>query len=95
MSDSEKKKSLTPKSDRKAPTDMDAFFQWQTNRRSLLKAAIIAGTLSQFSFLQSCDDAIEIEKGEEVEWFIENKNTYILKRVVKRGSELEDKTKKY
>ena len=39
-------------------------------------------------------EAIEIEKGEEVEWFIENKNTYILKRVVKRGSELDTKTKK-
>lgn len=66
MSESEKKKSLKLKSDRKAPTDLDAFFQWQTNRRSLLKAAIIAGTLSQFSFLQSCEDAIEMEKGNDV-----------------------------
>ena len=33
-------------------------------------------------------EAIEIEKGEEVEWFIENKNTFVLKRIVKRGSEL-------
>lgn len=66
MSDSEKRKSLTPKSDRKAPTDLDAFFQWQTNRRSLLKAAVIAGTLSQFSFLQSCTDNIELEKGNDL-----------------------------
>jgi gluconate 2-dehydrogenase gamma chain len=66
MSDSEKKKAIRPKSDRKAPTDMDAFFQWQTNRRSLLKAALIAGTLSQFSFLQSCTDDLELEKGNEL-----------------------------
>jgi hypothetical protein len=62
MSESDKKKSITPKSDRKAPIDMDSFFQWQTNRRSLIKAAIIAGTLSQFSFLQSCTDDLEVRK---------------------------------
>jgi len=33
-------------------------------------------------------EAIEIEKGEEVEWFIEDKNTYVLKRTKKRNSEL-------
>lgn len=38
-------------------------------------------------------EAIEIEKGEEVEWFIENKNTYVLKRTKKRKSELTRKDK--
>lgn len=38
-------------------------------------------------------EAIEIEKGEEVEWFIENKNTFVLKRVVKRGSDIERSNK--
>jgi hypothetical protein len=39
-------------------------------------------------------EAIEIEKGEEVEWFIENRNTYVLKRIVKRHTELKNKAKK-
>ncbi|MBK9192805.1 MAG: gluconate 2-dehydrogenase subunit 3 family protein [Crocinitomicaceae bacterium] len=31
---------------------------WQTNRRKILKAAIIAGALSQFSFLEACASGI-------------------------------------
>lgn len=79
MSSLKKNKTLTPKSDRKAPADMDAFFQWQTNRRALLKAAIIAGTLSQFSFLQSCTTDPELEEGND---FMDAKQMSILKSVL-------------
>lgn len=32
----------------------DALFQWQTNRREIIRAGLIAGTLSQISFLEAC-----------------------------------------
>ena len=38
-------------------------------------------------------EVIEIEKGEEVEWFIEDKNTYVLKRVLVKGKMLKTKNK--
>ena len=31
-------------------------------------------------------DAIDLEKGEEMEWFIEDRNCFVLKRVKEAGS---------
>lgn len=79
MSQSEKKKTITPKSDRKSPFDSDQLFLWQTNRRQILRAALITGTLSQFSFLQSCETENETEAGNEI---LDGKQMSILKSVL-------------
>ena len=39
-------------------------------------------------------DAINLEKGEQMEWFIENRNCFVLKRVKTAGSHLENRDKK-
>jgi gluconate 2-dehydrogenase gamma chain len=36
------------------PSGIDTLAHWQTNRRQVIKAAVLAGTLSQLSFLQAC-----------------------------------------
>ena len=38
------------------------------------------------SFPTTLADAIELEKGEEMEWFIEDRNTFILRRKKKSRS---------
>ena len=45
--------------------DLQDIELWQTNRRTFLKAAILAGTLSQLSFLNSCADE-NAEEGNEL-----------------------------
>ena len=39
-------------------------------------------------------DAINLEKGEQMEWFIEDRNCFVLKRVEPAGSHLENRSKK-
>ena len=39
-------------------------------------------------------DAIDLEKGEEMEWFIEGRNCFVLKRVNEAGSFLGEAKKK-
>ena len=39
-------------------------------------------------------DAIDLEKGEEMEWFIEDRNCFVLKRVKEAGSFRKKQTKK-
>ena len=39
-------------------------------------------------------DAVNLEKGEEMEWFIENRNCFVLKRVKEAGSFLESAEEK-
>ena len=39
-------------------------------------------------------DAVNLEKGEEMEWFIESRNCFVLKRVKESGSFLESAKKK-
>jgi bifunctional DNA-binding transcriptional regulator/antitoxin component of YhaV-PrlF toxin-antitoxin module len=39
-------------------------------------------------------DAINLEKGEEMEWFIESRNCFVLKRVKEAGSFLESAKEK-
>ena len=41
-----------------AKNSSNDLFLWQTNRRKILKACIIAGALSQFSFLEACASGI-------------------------------------
>lgn len=79
MPDSEKMKSIEQNSDHKVLPDYDDLFQWQTNRRTLLKAAVISGALSQFSFLQSCETENEITVGNE---FMNEKQMSVLKSVL-------------
>lgn len=38
-------------------------------------------------------DAIDLEKGEEMEWFIEDRNCFVLKRVKEAGSFRKKQTK--
>jgi len=62
MSQSEKDKSIKlirDKEDRKLPPELQNIELWQTNRRSFLKAAILAGAISQIGFLQSCAESLE------------------------------------
>ncbi|MFZ4441293.1 MAG: hypothetical protein ACYC4Q_10065 [Victivallaceae bacterium] len=39
-------------------------------------------------------DAIDLEKGEEMEWFIEDRNCFVLKRVKEAGSFRKKQAKK-
>ena len=39
-------------------------------------------------------DAVDLEKGEEMEWFIEDRNCFVLKRAKKAGSFRKKQTKK-
>lgn len=39
-------------------------------------------------------DAVNLEKGEEMEWFIESRNCFVLKRVKEAGSFLDDAKEK-
>lgn len=51
--------------DRKLPSGLQDIELWQTNRRTFLKASILAGALSQLSFLQSCTQD-ELENGNDL-----------------------------
>jgi len=46
------------------------------------------------NFPASIAEAGQIEKGEEMEWFIEDRDTYVLKRVVKSKSLITSKKNK-
>lgn len=46
------------------------------------------------NFPASIAEAGQIIKGEEMEWFIEDKDTYVLKRITKSKSLLSKQTKK-
>ncbi len=46
------------------------------------------------NFPASIAEAGQIEKGEEMEWFIEDRDTYVLKRVVKSKSMITSKKNK-
>jgi bifunctional DNA-binding transcriptional regulator/antitoxin component of YhaV-PrlF toxin-antitoxin module len=46
------------------------------------------------NFPAAVAEAGRIEKGEEMEWFIEDRNTYVLKRVAKSNSLLVNKKRK-
>ncbi|MBK7130437.1 MAG: gluconate 2-dehydrogenase subunit 3 family protein [Crocinitomicaceae bacterium] len=37
----------------------DTLFEWQTNRREIIRAGLIAGTLSQISFLEACTSSLQ------------------------------------
>jgi hypothetical protein len=39
-------------------------------------------------------DAVDLEKGEEMEWFIEDRNCFVLKRVKEAGSFRKKQAKK-
>ena len=39
-------------------------------------------------------DAVDLEKGEEMEWFIEDRNCFVLKRVTEAGSFRKKQAKK-
>jgi gluconate 2-dehydrogenase gamma chain len=64
-------KKPNPHPSRKLPQTLQDIELWQTNRRSFLKAALLAGTLSQLSFLNSCssdtpEQGNELLTGEQV-----------------------------
>lgn len=55
---------------RKLPPELINIENWQTNRRTVLKGALLAGALSQLSFLQACkanlENGNELLTGEQV-----------------------------
>ncbi|MBI3136419.1 MAG: gluconate 2-dehydrogenase subunit 3 family protein [Bacteroidetes bacterium] len=46
--------------------NIDNLEHWQTNRRQVIKAAILTGTLSQLSFLQACTANQLTEEGNDL-----------------------------
>ena len=45
---------------------LDELVHWQTNRRQVIKAALVAGTLSQISFLEACTTNLLTEAGNDI-----------------------------
>ena len=76
--ENEIKSSLIRKKElRKLPRELTNLENWSTNRRTILKGALLAGALSQISFLQSCKTILE--KGND---YLTGEQVTILKSIL-------------
>lgn len=53
-------------SKKNAQLSADELFNWQTDRRSLLRAALITGAISQIGFLSSCKREVVLKEGNDL-----------------------------
>ncbi len=53
-----------PAHKKQIPSAFENISEWETNRRTFLRGALIAGAMTQIGFFQSC--SVELKKGNDI-----------------------------